>query len=90
MGVDLSVRGLLNGALDLGDTLNFMTTSMDEKKEEMIDILLENGFTKDDILDLVDVVRDQATEYIDKRIEYAAWAAKEAAKKRKPRTTKAV
>ncbi len=88
MAVDLSVRGLINGALDLGDTLNFMTTSMDEKKEEMIDILLESGFTKDNILDLIDVVRDQANEYIDKRIEYAAWAAKEAAKKTKPRTAR--
>ena len=87
----LSVRGLLNGALDVVDTVNVFTTNMDDKKEDMVDILLADGFTKDDILALIDVVRDQASEYVDKRIEYEAWSAKEAAKpKRKPRTTKAV
>ena len=91
MGVDLTVRGLINGALDLGDTLNVFTTDMDDTKRDITDILLEEGYTKDNILDYIDVVREQASTYIDKRIEYEAWSAKEAAKpKRKPRTTKAV
>lgn len=64
------LRNLLD-TVDKGiDMVNIFTTDMCPKKEDMIDVLLEKGYTEKEILDLIDVVRTQAESYVKTEIGY--------------------
>ena len=89
VGIDLSPRGIINGALDLVDTVNVFTSNMDEKKESMINLLMDAGYKRDDILDFIDVVRTQAEEYIEEREKFYKWLDQMQAAKKTPRGRKA-
>ena len=73
------------GAVEAVNGTNPWITQMkDARNEEIANTLLKLGFTKDEIMDFVDVSRLQAENHLSKREEFLKWQAEEA--KAKPRT----
>lgn len=60
------------------DAINIFTTDMDPKKEEMINLLLDNGYSDQEVLALIDVVKTQAESYLAVEVGYRARDAKRA------------